>query len=413
MDTTQIILVVLGALVALGAAIGIVLAVRRHRWITSLRDRGWEFVSSPDLSTVLGLGCPPFGQGFKRAVDDQIRGAVGTGQVPFQVLEYKTEYLDVRVAALRLPRPLPELYLTGGESPRRRLTGTTHPHPRWQVVTTDHDFAAAALPAMGPALDALAQIAPVDLSIDGQDLVALAAPKGADELEPMLQALAEVVRSLCGADLERFRQPPPEQRFRFHGRPDWQFHGDRDDMLGRVRHATGGFGHRAEDVLTGGQAGLTFVALRHRWKTQRTVTSSDGKGGTTTRTVTDHHSEDLFELTLPAAWPQLSVGEGGFWKAGEKIRLESEAFNDTFHVRTADPRFAYDVLHPRQMEYLMAVHPPHFEVAGSTLRVRSHHDEHWIAATAGQLEGFLARVPSWVWKNLGVGVPTFTREELG
>jgi len=58
---------------------------------------------------------------------------------------------------------------------------------------------------------------------------------------------------------------------------------------------------------------------------------------------------------MPFSFPLISVGGG--W-GGKKIRFESEEFNDRFTVRTNDPKFASDVIHPRTMEFLTAVEPP-------------------------------------------------------
>ncbi len=413
MDSSQLIVWLVVALVAVGIVVAVVLAVRRHRWITSLRERGWQFVDSPRLETVLHLVCPPFGQGFRRKVDDGVVGEAGAARVPFQVLEYTAGRFDDRVALLRLAHPLPELYLSSGQTRRQGVRATSHPHPTLSVATTDHAFADAALPALDAALGELGRLGPFDLAVDGHDLVALGMPKEADRLAPLLDALAAVASALGAAPLATFRQPDPERRFRFYGHPDWVFHGDDDAALRSVRHERGGFGHRAEDVLTGGTDGLSFVALRHHWKTQRTVTESDGKGGTRTRTVTDHHSEDICEVRLPAAWPLLSVGGGGWFRPGQKVHLESEQFNDALEVRSDDPRFASAVLHPRQMEYLLANRPPSFTVQGAVLRVSSHHDPEWLAGALTTVTGFLARVPGWVWKDLGVVEPAFSRPELG
>ncbi|SDE54037.1 hypothetical protein [Auraticoccus monumenti] len=415
MNTSQVLVWIVIGLVVVAIAVAIVLAVRRHKWIQSLTDRGWRFVDSPRLDSVITLVRPPFGQGFTREVDDQVVGEAGPARTPFQVLEYHAGSFSDRVAVLRLTRPLPGLYVAGQTSPRRDvIAAAPHPHPRWSVLTEDHAFADAALSVMAGPLEELARVLPVDLSVDGHDLVALGAPKEAEELAAVLEALAAVAASLGTPALEGFRTPEPEARFRFHGHPDWVYHGDRDDMLRLVRHTTNGFGHRAEHVLTGGRDGLAFIALRHHWKTQRTVTSTDSEGRTTTRTVTDHHSEDLCEVALPAVCPLLSVGGGGWFRPGEKIHFESEAFNDSLEVRSTAPRFAHDVIHPRQIEYLMARRPPAFTIEGQVLRISSDHDTVWLGRALESVTGFLARVPGWVWKDLGLPVePAFTRPELG
>jgi hypothetical protein len=44
----------------------------------------------------------------------------------------------------------------------------------------------------------------------------------------------------------------------------------------------------------------------------------------------------------------------------EEIKFESAEFNREFHVRSPDRKWAYDVLHPRAMEYLLSM--PRFEI---------------------------------------------------
>lgn len=144
----------------------------------------------------------------------------------------------------------------------------------------------------------------------------------------------------------------------------------------------------------------------HRWKT-RTETSRDSQGHTQTRTVTENHSEVLLAVLLPFALPLLSVGGG--W-GGERVRFESEEFNDAFAVRTSSPKFAHGVIHPRTMEFLMAVRPPKFRIEGQVIRFfPAQHDSLVIGMCADLAHNFLARVPPFVWEDLGVEPPAFRR----
>lgn len=86
------------------------------------------------------------------------------------------------------------------------------------------------------------------------------------------------------------------------------------------------------------------------------VTSSSGKS-TTTRTYTFSYA--MIEIPLPGV-PDLLIrrenlldklaGAIGF----DDIDFESEEFSRRFHVKSPDRKFAYDVVHPRMMEFLMA-----------------------------------------------------------
>ncbi|NOZ41257.1 MAG: hypothetical protein GXP24_13680 [Planctomycetes bacterium] len=48
----------------------------------------------------------------------------------------------------------------------------------------------------------------------------------------------------------------------------------------------------------------------------------------------------------------------------DDIDFESAEFSDRFHVKSSDKRFAYDVIHPRMMEFLLAENPPSIHLEG-------------------------------------------------
>lgn len=86
------------------------------------------------------------------------------------------------------------------------------------------------------------------------------------------------------------------------------------------------------------------------------VTSSNGK---TTTTTTYNFSYVILHLPLPDV-PDLLIRREGFFDriAGamgfDDIDFESEEFSRRFCVKSSDKRFAYDVVHPRMMEFLLA-----------------------------------------------------------
>ena len=64
---------------------------------------------------------------------------------------------------------------------------------------------------------------------------------------------------------------------------------------------------------------------------------------------------------------RLARGEGLFDKlrgalSFGDIDFESEAFSRRFHVASSDKKFAYDVVHPRMMEWLMAKEVPLIDI---------------------------------------------------
>jgi hypothetical protein len=95
------------------------------------------------------------------------------------------------------------------------------------------------------------------------------------------------------------------------------------------------------------------------------TTSGSGKNR---RTTTYRFSYLL--VCIPWAVPNLTIrretvldkiaGALGF----DDINFESEQFSRRYHVKCSDKRFAYDMIHPRMMEFLLAANPPPLEFWG-------------------------------------------------
>jgi hypothetical protein len=316
---------------------------------------------------------------------------------------------DDRVASLRLPVSLPDLFIsTNGVRSGVQLT-PIEVDPGFEVRASDSAYARRVLSA--GVLDAITSFGQaghrVDLSVDGQQLVAVGAPKDPDQLHTYLEELARIATAIDPSSLLPYQTPPPPPGFGFYGHPDWQLIGRDDAVIAKYDLTTAGFGHTTEKVIRGSNDGLPIEACIHRWKTQRTETYTDSEGRTQTRTVTENHSEILTAITMPFSFPLISVGGG--W-GGKKVRFESEEFNDRYTVRTDDPKFASDVIHPRTMEFLMAVQPPGFRIEGSVMRFSvDKHDTQLIGFCADFAHEFFGRVPSFVWKNLQITHPAFRR----
>jgi hypothetical protein len=127
-----------------------------------------------------------------------------------------------------------------------------------------------------------------------------------------------------------------------------------------------GIGHSrmATDVFTGTVGGRPAICFDYQY----TTTSGSGQNRTSSTT---HHA--IFWIRLPKALGELRVGREGL---GSKIaravgvhdiELESEEFNHRFSVKSEDRKFAYDVLNPQLMEWLMSVDAPGFRIHGADL----------------------------------------------
>lgn len=401
-------LVVFGVLLLVFAVVTL-LVIRRRRYVQALQERGWTFESTPQLGGVLEHQAPPFGLGFEREVDESIVGTTSAG-VPFHVFEY--DYSDgvpsfhERLVSLRLRRALPDLFVSD-DHPREGVElPATEVATGWQVRSRDLDYARTVL--SGPVLEALEHFRShsggLDVSIDGPHVVAVGAPKNPDDLSTFLEALAPVASALDAGDLDRYQVPAPAPRLGFYGRPDWQLVERDNSLIQKYGLTTDGHHHGTERIIRSPNDGLALEAFVHRWQTTHTQTYTDSDGKSRTRRVIQHHDETVTAVQLPFSFPQLSIGGWG----GERVRFELEEFNDRFAVRAGNPKLAYDVIHPRMMEFLMAARFPDFEIEGHWVRfLQSRHDLRLIGACADFPHEFFSRVPSFVWRDLGVTPPTF------
>lgn len=420
MDASLVVVLAIVIFAVLLVAIGVptALVIHKQRYVRSLTDRGWTFIDSPTTAHIAELGVPPFGRGFDRHVDDLARGRAGNGAW-FQCFEYRTRESKSRVLALRMATALPELHVVAGSRPRPGVV--TPPIPGYEpllVTSPDPEFARALL--TGPVLQAIAaygQHEIVDLSLDGNHLTAAnLSGRESATIARAADLLAVIVDAFPADVVQRWAQPDPPQHFRFYGHPDWQYEPCRDDLLQVVPVTGGGHSHSTEHVVTSDNDGLPFVAFIHHWYTTETYTTTDAQGSTQTQTREVHHQENLLEFSLPFDSPELSIGpDAPSWLSQIFARLplvefELGAFNDQFDVHCGSARFAYDVLHPRQIEYLMATRPMTFIWGNGRARFAlPEHDPDLIAWCSDFFYGFLQRVPSFVWKDLQLPVPQVAR----
>jgi hypothetical protein len=304
-STVVIILTVLAVL-----AVGFIafLIIRRQRYVRALRGRGWTFESRPSLDWVLDHHAPPFGLGFVRKVDEAISGQTESG-VRFRVFEYTSSEggpkFDERVASMQLPLPLPDLFISTDHARSGVQLPEVEVDPRFQVRAADVGYPKTALSTS--VLDAIATFGQaghrVDLSIDGQQLVAVGAPKDPDQLQAYLEQLGVIAQAFNPEALAPYRKIPTPPGFGFYGHPDWQLIGRDDTLIAKYDLTTAGFGHTTDKVIRGSNDGLPIEAFIHRWKTQRTETYTDSEGRTQTRTVADDHSEVVTAVTMPFFFP--------------------------------------------------------------------------------------------------------------
>ena len=117
--------------------------------------------------------------------------------------------------------------------------------------------------------------------------------------------------------------------------------------------------------LGGTWQGHEVMAFDYHYETY----SHSNKGGRRTH----HHPLSVFTLVLPRSFPELLISPEGFFSkiaqafGYDDIDLESAEFSGAFCVRSRDKKFAYDVCHPRMMEYLLAHRDLTIEFDGNVL----------------------------------------------
>jgi hypothetical protein len=166
-----------------------------------------------------------------------------------------------------------------------------------------------------------------------------------------------------------------------------------------------GHSRNAEHVLRGEHRGRQIMAFQYSYK------ETHGSGNDR-RTETYTHT--VIALSLPADKPTLQVGREGFGRkllgfvGVRDLQLESEQFNEAFHIKTSGgtvgEKFAYDVLHPRMMEWMLGDQralsaPFRFERGDLMTWDRSKIDLPKVQWMLDYLCDVVDQVPSFVWKS--------------
>jgi hypothetical protein len=159
-----------------------------------------------------------------------------------------------------------------------------------------------------------------------------------------------------------------------------------------------GSSRRASHVLRGRYDGREAVVFDYRYVTR----SSDGQQQTT-----QTHRFTVCALQLPAALPRLELtaenaltrvaGALGF----DDVELESEDFNRRYHVTSDDRRLAYDVLHPRAVEQLLALPTLNLRLDGADalLWERGTTSLQDVPARLAVLSQLVGGIPTYVWSD--------------
>lgn len=99
------------------------------------------------------------------------------------------------------------------------------------------------------------------------------------------------------------------------------------------------------------------------------ITTSNGKS---TQTTTYRFSFAIVHLPYPRV-PDVLIRPEGFFDriksavGFDDIDFESDEFSRAFYVKSDDKRFAYDLVDPRMMEFLLATRPPGIDMENARI----------------------------------------------
>lgn len=159
-----------------------------------------------------------------------------------------------------------------------------------------------------------------------------------------------------------------------------------------------GHSRHADYVLSGTLKGRPVLCFEYQFT--ETSGAGDNRSSTTYR-------YSVFSTAVHRSLPRLGVGREGLGSKIAKmvgvkdIELESEEFNKTFKVDCKVPKFAYDVLHPRMMEWMLQTDAPGFRVVDNNFIVirGGRLDLESVDGTFAYLDSIILQVPQFVWTS--------------
>ncbi|MCB1076818.1 MAG: hypothetical protein KDM64_03220 [Verrucomicrobiae bacterium] len=208
-----------------------------------------------------------------------------------------------------------------------------------------------------------------------------------------------IVLAVVGHQQEKKRQA---QLQAFARSRSWYFHPEKvrgfDAKYLEFDFLDRGSNRYAHNILSGREGDFEIEGFDYHYETHTT----DSKG----KRQTHHHRFSVAILEPGFPLKDLTIRpEGLFDKLSaafgwDDINFESAEFSRRFHVKAQDRRWAYDVIHPRAMEYLLECPRYELHFSRGRLAVRSSgRFEPWEFAKAIEMGDTMLR-----------GIPEFARE---
>jgi len=113
---------------------------------------------------------------------------------------------------------------------------------------------------------------------------------------------------------------------------------------------------------------------------------------------------------LPVNLPSLHLSPESFLHRVEcklcvhELTMECREFNDQYFVRAANAREAFDILHPRAIEYLLSLPKRDWQIRGCqvVLAQRSVYAVEELSKVMEEIDGFVRLIPGYVREDRGV-----------
>ncbi len=162
---------------------------------------------------------------------------------------------------------------------------------------------------------------------------------------------------------------------------------------------------RASNAVVGSRSGRDYYLFDYQYETESTRTDSEGR----TQTDRTTHSFGVVAVRFPLNMQPLVIRHEGFFDkvAGalgfRDIQFESDEFNRRFKVGCPIDKFAFDILHPKAMEYLMSMPERYWQISGPLLLIHKSggYSVGEYDSIMREIDGFLDLVPEYVKQDIG------------
>ncbi|MGV6813649.1 MAG: hypothetical protein ACWA5W_01420 [Phycisphaerales bacterium] len=189
-----------------------------------------------------------------------------------------------------------------------------------------------------------------------------------------------------------------------------------DDEFAHFEVFRHGFDRAAYNTLAGemdlGSAIAPCKMGDFTYKTRETYTTTvNGRTTTRTRVVTHHFSYFILELPY-IQMPDLLIRREGFFDkiasafGKNDIDFESAEFSRKYFVKCDSRKFAYDIIHPRMIEFLLETKPGLIDIENARICLTDGNSKWPVERFEGSLGWtlkFLEHWPDFVVKDLQEG----------